>query len=176
MTNFLTNISHLLIIFFLIPGIQLDKEFYSEFDLSLISNGSNVFSRDHYTGKSEYYYWRQKNCPTANEEIREKSLKNLSIIFESSAYSSDRNELGIDHLDSQDIFLMTDTNYGNSCDQLNSISTINSVDNMIEDWHKLYYKAGSFYFIVYTKRKLGLGFSPVYMFDQNFELIASWAL
>ena len=71
---------------------------------------------------------------------------------------------------------MIDTNHSNFCNQLNSISTVNNVDNITEDWHKLYFTVENFYFFIYTKRKLGLGFSPVYMFDQNFKLIASWAL
>lgn len=115
-------------------------------------------------------------CPVSSVDVQENSREMLEIIFESSDYESKRNELGITHLTSQDIKLLTDANYIAACDQLNAITTVNGVDNMMQEWHKLYYKAGSYYFVTYKSKKPMLGFSPIYMFDQNFELKASWAL
>lgn len=117
-----------------------------------------------------------KRCPTAPNEALHDARIMLITILESSLYENDRNELGINYLEANDIVLLTNNTYSTTCRQINHITTINGTDSMTNKWYKLYYKVGSYYFVVYTSKRTMLGFSPVYMFNQNYELKSAWSL
>mgnify|MGYP005855316941 CR=1 FL=1 len=132
--------------------------------------------------KIEDFIYDHSVCPERNSGLIEKSRKNIEKILESESQTDiqKKDDLGIGNLTTIQIRQLKDPSDSSECHAIasfmNEYQVFQESGNNNERIVSIYYEVGDFYFVPWVSDGLMLGFSPVYIFDNNINLIFIWVI
>ena len=118
-------------------------------------------------------------CQDGPEGIRNQTLKSVFYVLssQSSYYIEKRSELGMSGINPEQIHKLEEPIDIIACEQINTVLNQLQVAWDDPELSPVYYKADGFYFASFgVQSGRMLGFTPVYTFNQDFELIFIWVV
>jgi len=128
------------------------------------------------------YIYSHSVCPEGNSGILDKTRQKIEKILESDLQTDiqKKNDLGIGNLTTIQIRQLKDPDDSAECQAIvsfmNDYQVFQASGNGNERMESIYYEVGDFYFAPWVLEGLMIGFTPVYIFDSNFDLIFVWVL
>lgn len=111
-------------------------------------------------------------CPAGNEGTR----RIMDRFLQHDGYAGSRAETGTVGLSSRDVRPLGDERDAEECARLNRLFGAGGGQG---EWVWAYYRAGNRYFVAVHRadqQRIWMGHVPLYVFDENFEPIGSYAM
>lgn len=141
--------------------------FLGSSDVNSNTNPTIYFESEEYTG-----------CQDGSEALRNHTLSGVTHILSSQSqyYVDKRIELGLLNIDNLQIKRLEEPTDNSACEQINTILNEYQV-GWNDPMSPVYYEVGGFFFASFGLQTGGmLGFRPIYMFNNDFELVFIWVV
>lgn len=130
-------------------------------------------SSEHYNIANEKNFISDYTCPDNLNNSNNHSLEVIKVYLNSEGYETRKRNGEIGVISIEQVAIMKTNSDGYACNKLNAF-----VDYWLDKdpkWKYTYFKAGSTYFLSRWHDAKGFGFSPLFVFNSNFELISAGA-